>query len=101
MPGALALLSVPSFLLVVYGDQGLHIILDGVVGPCQGTASLVDPSHVLYYLGKTLEVDVAVIGGHARVAFEGVLSQALGLQLGGLCLLLFWGSDFSFGLVGV
>ena len=35
------------------------------------------------------------------MAFEGVLSQALGLQLVGLCLVLFWGSDLSFGLVGV
>ena len=65
VPGSLALLPVPSLLLIVDGDQGLHVILDGVMGPCQSPAALLHLSHILDHTGKALEVDVGVVGGHA------------------------------------
>jgi hypothetical protein len=38
-------------------------------------------TNVLHHLGEALKVDIGVIGWHARVGLDGVLSEALGLQL--------------------
>ena len=78
---AFALLLVPGLLVIVQGRHGVDVPLQGVMRGCQAGEGAFHLTNVLHHLGEALKVDIGVIGWHAGVGFDGVLPEALGLQL--------------------
>lgn len=84
---ALALLLVPGLLLIADGGQGVHVLLQRVVRRGQAGEGALHLADVLHHLCEALKVHVGVVWWHAGVGLDGVLAEALGLQLAPLRLL--------------